>query len=96
MKPSSPLKVGDLIHVSKTGIVRDIEVTHLIVKRVSAEMAAKCYIDHTPQERIDAYREARAAANAHRPSGAGRPTKRDRRDIDSLKNALGDLGYGNE
>ena len=94
LKPSAAIKIGDQLQVSKHGLIRDIEVRELIVKRVAAPIAESCYIDHTQQDRIDAHREAHAAANAHRPSGAGRPTKRDRREIDALKRSLKDMGYG--
>ncbi len=96
LKPSASIKIGNHLQISNGGLVRDIEVTELIVKRVAASVAEASYIEHTPQDRIDAHREARAAANAHRPSGAGRPTKRDRREIESLKRSLDDLGYSDK
>lgn len=94
IKPSTPVAVGQRLQISKEGLIREIEIARIISKRVGHNIASNCYIDHTPQERIDALKEQKAAAAAHRPSGVGRPTKRDRRDIDALKKSLGDMGYG--
>jgi ribosome-associated heat shock protein Hsp15 len=59
---------------------RVVEVVQLISKRVGAPVAAECLIDHTPPP----LRESAAAAVARAP-GSGRPTKRDRRNLDKLR-----------
>jgi ribosome-associated heat shock protein Hsp15 len=79
-KPAQPVKPGDIVRVRLEGTERILQVTGLLTKRVSATIAAANFIDLTPpappkEERI---------LTVQRERGAGRPTKRDRRDIDKL------------
>lgn len=81
-KPSSPLKVGDHVEARVNQRERIVDVTKLITKRVGAAIAAECFVDHSPPppER-DAFRPLFAV----RDRGAGRPTKRERRQIDRVR-----------
>lgn len=81
-KPSSPVRVGDRIEAYRNGREREVEVTALIVKRVGAAQAAECYVDHSPPP---PERDELEPLFAVRERGAGRPTKRDRRQIDRLR-----------
>jgi len=81
-KPSSPLKVGDHVEVRVNQRQRIVDVTKLITKRVSAAIAVDCFDDRSPPPpEHDAFRPLLAV----RDRGAGRPTKRDRRQIDRLR-----------
>ena len=76
------IKVGDEVRVVLPGAnERIVEVRLILQKRVSAALAAPAYIDHTPPPPP---REERVYV-ATRDPGAGRPTKRDRREIDRLR-----------
>lgn len=76
-KPAAPVRVGDRVTVRVHGIDRIVEVAQVIDKRVGAALAAECFVDHTPPPpEVD---RTRVAA---RERGAGRPTKRERREID--------------
>lgn len=87
-KPSYVVKVGDVFSVQK-GIERKIvKVIDLLHKRVDAKTAALFYEDITPLEETLAYKAAYQAPVLKRDHGAGRPTKKDRREIDELKNDL--------
>lgn len=79
-KPAAPVKPGDVVTVREPGWERKFEVTQVITKRVGAPVAVTCYIDHSPPR--PAYL---SAPMARRDRGAGRPTKKDRRDIDRLR-----------
>ena len=81
-KPSSPVKVGDHVEARVNQRDRIVDVTKVITKRVGAAIAAECFDDHSPPppER-DAFRPLFAV----RDRGAGRPTKRDRRQIDRVR-----------
>jgi len=80
VKASQNVVAGDRIRVRKDGFDRDLEVTGLLSKRVSAPLAAKCYIDHPPpRERVV------IPQVPIRERGAGRPTKKDRREMDRLR-----------
>lgn len=81
MKPSTPVKVGDMIRVYSDAGEKIVEVTKLINKRVGAPVAVTCYIDHTPPPPP---KEERVIV-AQREHGTGRPTKRERRDLDKLR-----------
>ncbi|MFT4043409.1 MAG: DUF3558 family protein [Gordonia sp. (in: high G+C Gram-positive bacteria)] len=80
-KPAQNVVVGDEIRLRLDGRERIVEVTKLINKRVSAPAAAQCYIDRSPPPPS---REIIASA-PRRDRGAGRPTKRERRELDRLQ-----------
>ena len=85
IKPSYVVKVGDIYQVQK-GIERKIiKVLGLLERRVDAKTAVQFYEDQTPEEETTAYKSAFHAPILTRDRGAGRPTKRDRREIDDLK-----------
>jgi ribosome-associated heat shock protein Hsp15 len=80
-KPATPVKVGDRVEAHLHGRQRELEVTKLIVKRVGAEPAAQCFVDHSPpppEREVD-------VPVFQRDRGAGRPTKRDKRRLDRLR-----------
>lgn len=80
-KPATPVKVGDRVRLRSGQRERIVEVVRAIEKRVGAPVSVECLIDHSPPAPP---REARVAF-AERPRGAGRPTKRERREIDRLR-----------
>ncbi|MBM9432228.1 RNA-binding S4 domain-containing protein [Flaviflexus equikiangi] len=80
VKASHKVKVGDEVRLRIEGMDRILEVTKLIVKRTSAPLAQECYINHTP-ERAKVY----IPPLFIRERGAGRPTKKDRRELDRLR-----------
>ena len=71
VKAATALKVGDTVRYRVEGFDRLLEVTRLIAKRVSAPVARECYIDHTPAAIV-------------RDRGTGRPTKKERRQLEAL------------
>lgn len=80
-KASTSVRPGDRVEVRTGEWPRLVEVRHLLVKRVGAEPAAAAYVDHTPP------RPPRALAPpvAVRDRGSGRPTKKERRQLDRLR-----------
>jgi ribosome-associated heat shock protein Hsp15 len=85
-KPAQSVRIGDVVRVRLEGTERIVQVTGLLVKRVSAAVAAEKFIDLTPPPPP---REERVLT-VLRDRGAGRPTKRDRRDIDRLMHRDGE------
>ncbi|NMO04602.1 DUF3558 family protein [Gordonia sp. TBRC 11910] len=83
-KPAQSVSVGDTVEVRLNGIVRIVEVTKPITKRVSAPLAAEAYIDKSPPPPS---REV-IASQPRRDRGAGRPTKRERRDLEKFLGGL--------
>lgn len=80
-KPATPVRPGDEVHVRGEGPERVVEVVRGIAKRVSAVTAAECFVDRSP---VPPPEDQTAIAGA-RERGAGRPTKRDRRQIARLR-----------
>ena len=83
VKPAAHVRPGDEVRLRQDGRERVVKVTQLIRKRVGAPVAVQCYVDHSPPPPP---REAVAPAGI-RDRGAGRPTKRDRREMDRLRGA---------
>ncbi|MFD7732329.1 RNA-binding S4 domain-containing protein [Kitasatospora phosalacinea] len=81
-KPAQHVKPGDDVRVRIEGRERIVRVVRPIAKRVGAPVAEACYTDHSPPPPP---RTERPATVAQRDRGAGRPTKRERRDLEKLK-----------
>lgn len=84
VKASHEVKPGEVYHVSKGIERREIKVTGLLFNRVDAKKAVNFYEDVTPVEKTHAYRSMFHSPILSRDRGAGRPTKKERRDIDGL------------
>ncbi|NEU07688.1 RNA-binding S4 domain-containing protein [Flavihumibacter sp. R14] len=85
LKPSHVVKIGEVYTVQKGIERRVIQVAALLERRVDAKTAVNFYEDLTPVEETHAYKSVFHAPNLSRDRGAGRPTKKDRRDIDDLQ-----------
>lgn len=81
VKPAYSVRVGDEVRLRHAGRERIVVVKRLIRKRVGAPVAVECYVDNSPPPPP---REAMAPAGI-RDRGTGRPTKRDRREIERLR-----------
>ena len=84
VKPSRCVRVGEKVEVNKDGVLREFRVVGLLLKRVGAKVVADYVEDLTPPERLEVRRETVAQRVLQRESGAGRPTKRERREIERL------------
>jgi ribosome-associated heat shock protein Hsp15 len=91
VKPSRLVRIGNKIQVKRAGFTRTIEVLQLTDKRLGAKLVSEYYKDLTPKEEIDAFKARIARASAFRDPGAGRPTKKERRDMDNFLSAADDL-----
>lgn len=87
LKASSPIKVGDKIKVRKEGFALEFLIKGLLTKRVGAPIAATCYENITPEEELNKFKDwfIGKAAPERRERGAGRPTKKERREIEEFK-----------
>ncbi|MET8410019.1 RNA-binding S4 domain-containing protein [Streptomyces sp. NPDC005195] len=81
VKPAYAVRVGDEVRLRHDGRERIVVVKRVIRKRVGPPVAAECFVDNSPPPPP---REAVAPAGV-RDRGAGRPTKRDRRDMERLR-----------
>ncbi|MDT0403650.1 RNA-binding S4 domain-containing protein [Streptomyces edwardsiae] len=90
VKPSHSLRVGDEVRLRAETRERIVVVKRLIRKRVGAPVAVQCYIDNSPPPPP---RDAVAPAGV-RDRGTGRPTKRDRREMERLRGPAGPGAFG--
>ena len=80
VKPAARIAVGDLVEARRRDRVLVYEVIEVIDKRVAPGRAAECVIDRSPKQP-----EPGLDPVAERTAGSGRPTKRDRRKIESFR-----------
>ncbi len=85
IKPSHEVKIGEIYQVAKGVERKVIKVTGLLENRVDAKTAVFFYEDITPVEQTLAFKSMFQAPILKRDRGTGRPTKKDRREIDDLK-----------
>lgn len=83
-KPSAKVRVGDTVVARTTALTRTLAVKALIEQRVGAALVPEYADDQTPDSEYEKAREQRANARVFRHEGGGRPTKKDRRDIEKL------------
>jgi ribosome-associated heat shock protein Hsp15 len=80
VKAAQPVRPGQRVTVRRPGHEQVLEVVQLLTKRVGAPVAQAAYVDHSPPPP-----PAQHAAVPRRDRGAGRPTKKDRREMDRLR-----------
>lgn len=86
IKPAFMVAPGMEIQVNKNGIRHLFKVLGIIEKRVGAPQAAACYEDLTPPEEKEKFSSGSFFLSFEvREKGSGRPTKKDRRDIEKFK-----------
>ena len=84
-KPSKELKEGYLLTVKKVPIMRySYKVVALVERRLPAKDVPQYCLDITPQEELDKLNAPRETIFVMRDRGTGRPTKKERRDLDAL------------
>ena len=89
-KPSKELKEGDLLTVKKVPIMRySYKVLALVERRLPAKDVPTYCLDITPQEELDKLNAPKETFFVVRDRGAGRPTKKERRDMDALWDSFG-------
>ncbi len=81
VKAAQSVKAGDEVRIRIAGFDRILIVRETIAKRVAATVAAEAYLDTSPP--LPAPEEV--ALLPRRDRGAGRPTKRERRDMEKLR-----------
>ena len=88
IKPSKAVKVGDTIVARKGAVAYTYKVLELIDKRQGAKLVPRYAENQTPEEELAKLRAPVETFFLKRDRGAGRPTKKDRRQMDSLWDEL--------
>ena len=91
MKPSKSIKEGDVVSVRKPPITYTFRVLKPIENRVGAKLVPEMLENITPKEQYDILEMSKISGFANRMRGTGRPTKKERRDLDEF---LGDGNFG--
>lgn len=86
LKPSRMVKAGDIINVRKPPITYSFKIKQAIEKRVGAKLIPDILENVTPPEQYELLEMNRISGFINRARGTGRPTKKDRRSLDSFTN----------
>jgi len=84
VKPSRSVHIGEIVKVRKSPVVRSFKVLGLAEKRMSAKLTEDFLEDVTPPEELELQEMQRNMRWITRDKGTGRPTKKDRRELDDF------------
>ncbi len=87
-KPSREVREGDIIEVKRMPVVYRYKVTGLVSSRQPAKNVPDYCVNITPQEELDKLSAPRETVFVFRERGTGRPTKKERREIDALMDGM--------
>lgn len=89
VKPSREIKLNDVIKVTiNTHFTRTLIITGFPISRVAAKLVARYATEITPAEEFEKLKKFNELNWEKRERGLGRPTKKERRLIDKLKNDI--------
>lgn len=83
-KPSSPVKEGDVVKVRKPPVTYSFRVIGIPPSRVGAKLVPQFLENITPQSEYDLIEMQKMSGMQARAKGLGRPTKKERRDLDDF------------
>lgn len=84
VKPSRPLKAGEVVSVKKPPITYSFRVLKCIEQRVGAKLVPEIYENVTDPKQYELLEMSRISGFVDRARGTGRPTKKERRAIDNF------------
>ena len=87
-KPSREVREGDIIEVKRMPVVYRYKVTGLVSSRQPAKNVPEYCVNVTPQEELAKLDVPRETVFVTRDRGTGRPTKKERRELDSLMDGI--------
>lgn len=84
VKPSRPVKVGEVIDVKKPPVTYSFRVLKCIEQRVGAKLLPEVYENVTDPQQYEILEMSRISGFVDRARGTGRPTKKERRQMDAF------------
>ncbi|TQD38654.1 RNA-binding S4 domain-containing protein [Haloflavibacter putidus] len=85
VKPSREIFPADKMEVRKNQVNYQIEVLDIPPSRVGAKLVSLYLVDKTPKENLEKLDLLKYSKDYYRKKGTGRPTKKDRRDLEDFK-----------
>jgi ribosome-associated heat shock protein Hsp15 len=84
VKPSKEINIGDVISIKKHNAMLSFKVHAILNKRVGAKLVHEYLTDVTNENELNKLLEYRAAQSIYRAKNEGKPSKKDRRDLDDF------------
>ena len=84
VKPSRNVKVGDIVSIKRNPILFSFKVLALSENRMNAKLVADFMLNVTTPDQLELIELAKLAGQAGRDRGTGRPTKKERRELDDF------------
>lgn len=82
IKPSREVKIGDTVEIIKHNSTFSFKIKDLLDRRVGAKLVENYIIDITEPEELEKYKLYQASQRVYRDYGTGKPSKKDRRDLE--------------
>jgi ribosome-associated heat shock protein Hsp15 len=92
VKPSRSVRVGDVIGVKRSPVLFSFKVLALAENRMGAKLVPGFMENVTTPDQLELFELGRIAAQHNRDRGTGRPTKKERRDLDDFMQAWPQTG----
>ena len=96
VKPSRPIKVGETIDVRKPPVTYSFKVLKTIEQRVGAKLIPEIYVNVTDPKQYELLEMSRISGFVDRARGTGRPTKKERRALDSFSDDTLMFGFDDD
>ena len=96
VKPSRPIKVGETIDVRKPPVTYSFKVLKTIEQRVGAKLIPEIYENVTDPKKYELLEMSRISGFVDRARGTGRPTKKERRALDSFSDDTLMFGFDDD
>jgi ribosome-associated heat shock protein Hsp15 len=93
VKPSFTVRVGDVVQVKKAPVRYSFKVLQCAENRVGAKLVPELMENVTPAEQYEVLEMSRISGFVGRARGTGRPTKKERRDMDTFIEEAGDFDF---
>ena len=90
VKPSKDVKIGDTVSIVKNNATFSYKIKDLLDRRVGAKLVADYLIDVTDPQELEKFKTYQAAQNVYREYGTGRPSRKDRDNLESFFDWLED------
>lgn len=84
VKPSRVVKVGDIIQIKRNQVLYSFKVLALAQNRMNAKLVPEFMEDVTTPDQLELIELGKIASQTGRARGAGRPTKKERRDMEDF------------